>query len=96
MRVKPDHLLPKRRQHVDGIKGATQERERRDDHQGNDLELLQEIALFLENPRFHLPHQVKSRKSLVRLKALADVIVQLEAKANVVLREILNGKNGHV
>ena len=62
---------------------------------GNDLELLQEIVLFLEDPQFHLPHQAKSRKSLARLKALADVVVQLEVKANVVLREVLNGKNGH-
>ena len=62
---------------------------------GNDLELIQEIVLFLEDPQFHLPHQAKSRKSLARLKALADVVVQLEVKANVVLREVLNGKNGH-
>jgi len=62
---------------------------------GNDLELLQEIVLFLEDPQFHLPHRAKSRKSLVRLKALADVVVQLEVKANVVLREVLNGKNDH-
>ena len=62
---------------------------------GNDLGLLHEIVLFLEDPQFHLPHQVKSRKSLVRLKALADVIVQLEVKANVVLREVLNGKSDY-
>ena len=62
---------------------------------GNDLELLHEMVLFLEDPQFHLPHQVKSRKSLVRLKALADVVVQLEVKANVVLREVLNGNGQH-
>ena len=62
---------------------------------GNDLGFLHEIVLFLEDPQFHLPHQVKSKKSLVRLKALADVVVQLEANANVVLREVLNGKSNY-
>lgn len=62
---------------------------------GNDLGFLQEIVQFLEDPQFHLPHQVKSKKSLARLKALADVVVQLEAKANVVLREVLNGESNH-
>ena len=60
---------------------------------GNDLEFLQDLILFLEDPQFHLPHKVKSRKSLVRLKAFAEVVVQLEIKANVVLREILNGNS---
>lgn len=58
---------------------------------GNDLELLHDLILFLEDSQFHLPHKVKSRKSLVRLKALAEVVGQLEVKANVVLMEILNG-----
>ncbi len=62
---------------------------------GNNLGFLDEIVLFLEDPHFHLPHQVKSKKTLVRLKALTDVVVQLESKANVVLREVLNGKSNH-
>lgn len=60
---------------------------------GNDLELLNDLILFLEDLHFHLPHKVKSRKSLVRLKALAEVVGQLEVKANVILREILNGNS---
>src|ERR1700761_1832347 len=38
--IEQRHLLPKRRQHVDGIEAAAQEGERGDHHQRNNLQLL--------------------------------------------------------
>ena len=56
-----------------------------------DLKLLDRLVQILEDSYLILPHKDKSRKSLVRLKAVAETIGQMEEKANVVLREVLNG-----
>ncbi len=48
------------------------------------------IALLNEN-HLDLPHREKSRESLIRLKAVAQIFGQLEEKTNAVLREVLNG-----
>src|ERR1700739_1423407 len=43
-RVEQSHLLPKRRQHVDGIEAAAEESERGDHHQRNNLQLLKPVS----------------------------------------------------
>lgn len=58
-----------------------------------DLEHLEEIIEILDEPRLDIPFQEKSRKSLIQLKVLAEVVGQLEERTNVVLREVLNGTN---
>lgn len=56
-----------------------------------DLELLDRLIHILDDPYFDFPYRDKSKKSLVRLKAVAETMGQLEVSTNVVLREILNG-----
>jgi hypothetical protein len=54
-----------------------------------DFQFLDKLIQVLENPMLNLPHQFKSMKSLVRLKALAEIMRQLELDTNVVLGQIL-------
>ncbi|MCP4578904.1 MAG: hypothetical protein GY846_21715 [Deltaproteobacteria bacterium] len=55
------------------------------------LHRLNRLIDLLGDHHFNLPHKEKSRESLIRLKAVADIFGQLEEKTNVVLREVLNG-----
>lgn len=55
------------------------------------LHRLNRLVELLNEHRFSLPHKEKSRESLIRLKAMAEIFGQLEEKTNVVLREVLNG-----
>ncbi len=59
-----------------------------------DFQFLDRLIDILEDSSIDLPYQRKSRKSLIRLKALAEIIGQLEDSTNIVLREVLNG-NGN-
>ena len=56
-----------------------------------DLQLLDRLIHILDDPYFDFPYGDKSKKSLIRLKAVAETMGQLENSTNVVLREILNG-----
>jgi len=56
-----------------------------------DLERVDRLVHVLESSCLNLPYKDKSIKSLVRLKAVAEIIGQMEEKTNVVLREVLNG-----
>ena len=56
-----------------------------------DLQLLDRLIHILDDPYFDFPYRDKSKKSLIRLKAVAETMGQLEDSTNVVLREILNG-----
>ncbi len=55
------------------------------------LHRLNRLVALLNDHRLNLPHKEKSRESLVRLKAVAQIFGQLEENTNVVLREVLNG-----
>jgi hypothetical protein len=56
-----------------------------------DFQLLDRLIHILQESSLGLPYQEKSRKSLIRLKGLAEIIGQLEEKTNAVLRQVLNG-----
>lgn len=56
-----------------------------------DTERLGELIDLLGEPHLSIRHKEKCKKSLIRLKALAEIIAQLEDNTNVVLRQILNG-----
>jgi hypothetical protein len=56
-----------------------------------DLDLLDRFIEVLADRNLALPCQVKARKSLEHLKALAESMCQLENNTNTVLREVLNG-----
>jgi len=61
-----------------------------------DFQFLENLIRILENPSLKLPHQERSRKYFIRLKALAEIMGQLEEDTNVVLREVLNGNEDGV
>lgn len=56
-----------------------------------DLDLVDRLIHVLEGSHLDLPFKEKSIKSLIRLRAVAEIIGQMEEKTNVVLREVLNG-----
>jgi hypothetical protein len=56
-----------------------------------DLDLVDRLVHVLEGSHLNLPFKEKSIKSLIRLRAVAEIIGQMEEKTNVVLREVLNG-----
>lgn len=56
-----------------------------------DLQFLDKLIHILRNRSLDLPYQEKSRKSLIHLKALAEVMGQLEHNTNLVLQEVLTG-----
>ena len=61
------------------------------DTEAFDLDLVDRLIHILDDPHFDFPYRDKSKKSLTRLKAVAETMEQLEGNTNVVLREILNG-----
>ncbi|RLC28171.1 MAG: hypothetical protein DRH37_09905 [Deltaproteobacteria bacterium] len=56
-----------------------------------DPEFLDRISRILEDKTLNLPYQEKSRKSLIRLKALLEIMSELEHNINVILNQVLNG-----
>jgi hypothetical protein len=56
------------------------------------LDLLDDILLFLEHPALEIPHKQQTKKILTSLKALVDIIPEMEERAN---RMILSLKEGH-
>ena len=60
------------------------------------LHRLNRLAALLSENHINLPHKEKSRESLIRLNAVAQIFEQLEEKTNVVLREVLNGHGGNM
>ncbi len=61
-----------------------------------DFEHLDRVINILSDPSLALPFQEKSRKSLVHLRTLFEIMEQLESSTNAVLQQLLNGgKNGH-
>ena len=59
-----------------------------------DSQFLDRLIRFLGESPLNLPYQEKSRKGLIRLKALAEIMGQLEQSTNIVLTQVLNG-NGN-
>ena len=61
-----------------------------------DFSHLDQVINILNDPCLNLPFQEKSRKSLVHLKTLFQIMNQLEKSTNAVLQQLLNGgKNGN-
>ena len=60
-------------------------------------QFLHRLIRILENSSLKLPSQEQSRKRLVHLSTLAEIMGRLEDDTNVVLRQVLNGcENGAV
>ena len=61
------------------------------------LQFLERLTRILEDSSLKLPSQEKSRKRLVHLRTLAEIMGRLEDDTNAVLRQVLNGcENGPV
>lgn len=56
-----------------------------------DLDVVERLIQILNDSYPELPYKDKSKKSLIRLKALAEIMGQLEKSTDTVLREVLNG-----
>jgi hypothetical protein len=56
-----------------------------------DSRFIDKVIEILEDPCLHLVYQEKSRKSLVYLKTLAQIIGQLEQDTNFALEQVLKG-----
>lgn len=56
-----------------------------------DLQFLDRLIRILEEPSLNLANQKKSRKSLIQLKILAEVLSKLEHNTNVVLQQVIKG-----
>jgi hypothetical protein len=52
------------------------------DFSTDNLHLIDEMLRFLEHPALSIPHQQQTRKILVSLKALVDLIPEMEERAN--------------
>lgn len=60
-----------------------------------DLGFVDKVVELLGNGALRLPHLEKSRKTLMRLKAVAETMAELEKDTNRVLREVLNHNAPH-
>lgn len=56
-----------------------------------DVQDLGRVIEILKDPSLKLPSQEKSRKTLIHLKTLIEIMSQLEESTNRVLRQVLNG-----
>ena len=61
-----------------------------------DFQYLEELIRILENPGLDLPGQSKSRKTLFRLKTLAEIMEQLEKNTNDVLSQVLKAHDNGI
>ncbi len=56
---------------------------------------LERLIHILDEPALDIPSRERSRKNLAQLKVLAETMNNLERNTNFLLRQVLNGKNGH-
>ena len=61
-----------------------------------DFQYLEELIQILKEPGLNLPCQSKSRKTIIRLKALAEIMAQLEQNTNVVLSQVLKAHDNGI
>jgi len=61
-----------------------------------DIKYLERLIRILGDPSFNLPYGSKSRKSLIRLKVLAEIMGQLEKNTNMVLRQVLTSHDNTI
>jgi hypothetical protein len=55
------------------------------------LDLLDDILLFLEHPALEIPHKQQTKKILTSLKALVDIIPEMEKRANHMILSLKEG-----
>jgi hypothetical protein len=61
------------------------------DFSADKLQVLDEILQFLEHPALRIPHKQQTKKILTSLKALAEMIPEVEERANRIILSLRNG-----
>ncbi len=61
------------------------------DFSADKLPILDEILKFLEHPALNIPHKQQTRKILTSLRALAEMIPEVEERANRIILSLRNG-----
>lgn len=62
-----------------------------EDNESFNMEYLQKLIEILDNPGLNISSRRRSKKNLIKLKALAETMFQLESNTNTVLHQVLNG-----
>ncbi len=61
------------------------------DFSADKLSVLEEILQLLEHPELAIPHKQQTRKVLVSLKALVEILPEVEERANRIMFSLRNG-----
>jgi hypothetical protein len=61
------------------------------DFKADKMQVLEEIMHFLDHPALDIPHQQQTKKILTSLKALVEMIPELEERANRIIYSLKNG-----
>ena len=63
------------------------------DFKADKMHVLEEIMYFLDHPSLDIPHQQQTKKILTSLKALVEMIPELEERANRIIHSLKNGSS---
>ena len=63
------------------------------DFKADKMHVLEEIMYFLDHPALDIPHQQQTKKILTSLKALVEMIPELEERANRIIYSLKNGSS---
>jgi len=63
------------------------------DFRADNIQVLEEIMYFLDHPALDIPHQQQTKKILTSLKALVEMIPELEERANRIIYSLKNGSS---
>ncbi len=63
------------------------------DFKADNIQVLEEIMYFLDHPALDIPHQQQTKKILTSLKALVEMIPELEERANRIIYSLKNGSS---
>ena len=63
------------------------------DFRAGNMPVLEEIIRFLDHPALEIPHRQQTRKILTSLKALVEMVPELEERANRIIYSLKNGSS---
>jgi len=63
------------------------------DFKADNMAVLEEILHFLDHPALEMPHRQQTKKILTSLKALVEMIPELEERANRIIFSLKNGSS---
>ena len=61
------------------------------DFRADNIQILEEIIYFLNHPALEIPHQQQTKKILTSLRALVEMIPELEERTNRIIYSLKNG-----